>query len=370
MISLNFTCKQAILVEALLNVQRAVCTKQTSSALEGILISAKSGKIKLCAYNTELAIKTNIEAEILSEGEIVVSAKLFVDIIRRLPDETVNIETLENLSVNISSGMSKFSLAGIDASQFPSLPEIKNADTIELPSIVAKSMIKQTIFAVADTDTKPVHTGTLFDIRGNEISLVSVDGYRMAVRREKIREDLDIRFVVPGKALHEVLKLIPDEEGKNVHVSAGQRHIMFDTGDYCVISRLLEGEFLDYKVSIPETLKTRVEVNTREMLSSVERVSLMITERFKSPVRCTISSGFAHLSCKTCMGDAYDEVPVSIKGEDIEIGFNSKYMADALKNSNTDEVAIEMNGPLNPIKILPKTGDSFLFLVLPVRLKL
>lgn len=369
MIILKITCERSKLVESLSNVQRAVSPKSNLAALEGIYMNAQSGLLELCGYNTELAIKTSITANVQTEGKIVLGARLFTDIVRRLPSESVTLEVQEKLMVSIKSGLSEFSLAGIDADEFPEVPEIDKPDSIELSCKTAKSMIKQTLFAVADTDTKPVHTGTLFDIKKNEISLVSVDGYRMAVRKEQIKEELDIRFVVPGKALGEVLKLLPDDEDKKLKVLAGQHHILFDTGEYCIISRLLDGEFLDYEGSIPESFKTKVNVNTRLMLDSVERVSLLITERLKSPVKCTLSAGMARLSCSTSIGKAHDEFPISIDGEDIEIGFNNRYMIDALKNSDTDEVVMELNGPLSPIKILPKTGDSFLFLVLPVRLR-
>lgn len=365
---MKFTCERTKLVEALSNVQRTVSPKSNSAALEGILITAQENSLKLCGYNTEIAIKTTIEAQTIDDGQIVLNARLFTDIVRRLPAEPVIIETKENLTVSIKSGLSEFSLVGINADEFPEIPEIENPDSIEIASQTAKSMIKQTLFAVASVDTKPIHTGTLFDIRENEVRLVSVDGYRMAMRTEKIKENLDIRFVVPGKALSEVLRLLPDEDDKMLGIFAGRRHIMFSTENYTVISRLLEGEFLDYEVSIPEKFKTKVEVNTKLMLDSVERVSLLISERFKNPVRCNISSGFTRLSCSTSIGKAYDEFAIKTEGEDIEIGFNGKYIIDALKNSDTDEIVIELNGPLSPIKILPKEGNSFLFLVLPVRL--
>ena len=366
---MKITCEKSKLVEALLNVQRAVSPKSNLAALEGIYISAYESKLELCGYNTELAIKTSIESQIIEPGKIVIGAKLLTEIIRKLPSESVTITVSENLSVIIESGMSEFSLVGINADEFPEIPEIEKPDFIEIPCHTAKSMIKQTIFAIAETDAKPVHTGTLFDIQEDTIRLISVDGYRMAIRKESIKNGADIKFVVPGKALSEVLKLLPEGEDKILKIYAGQRHIMFDTGDYLIISRLLDGEFLDYKASIPDTCKTRIEVNTRIMLESVERVSIIVTERLKSPIKCILSSGMAQVSCSTSIGKANDEFPIDAKGEDMEIGFNNKYMIDALRNSGTDEVVIEFNGPLSPIKILPKTGDSFLFLVLPVRLR-
>lgn len=366
---LKITCERTKLVEALSNVQRAVSTKSNLAALEGIYMNAENGLLELCGYNTELAIKTSIVSSVNVPGKIVISAKLFTEITRKLPSESVSIEVNDRLNVTIKSGLSEFSLAGINADEFPEIPEIEKPDFIEIQCQVAKSMIKQTLFAVADNDVKPVHTGTLFDIKENELTLVSVDGYRMAIRREPIKNGPDIRFVVPGKTLGELLKLLPEEQDKVLNISAGQRHIMFDIGDYCIISRLLDGEFLDYKASIPESFKTKVNVNTKLMLESVERVSLLITDRLKSPVRCMFSAGMSRLSCATSIGKANDEFPVTIEGEDVEIGFNNRYITDALRNSDTDEVVVELNGSLSPIRILPKSGNAFLFLVLPVRLR-
>lgn len=366
---MKITCERSKLAEALLNVQRAVSPKSNLAALEGIFISAESEDLQLCGYNTELAIKTTLQANIAETGKIVIGAKLLTEIVRKLPSEDVSLTVLENLNVTIKSGFSEFSLVGINAEEFPEIPEIENSDCIEIPCHTAKSMIKQTLFAIAENDAKPVHTGTLFDVKENELKLVSVDGYRMAIRKEPIKGGTEINFVVPGKALSEVLKLLPDGEDKNLIINAGQRHIKFDTGNYSIISRLLDGDFLEYEASIPDTCKTKIDVNTRLMLESVERTSIIITERLKSPIKCIFSSGMAQLSCSTPMGKANDEFLASIEGEDMEIGFNSKYMTDALKNVDTDEIVIELNGPLSPIKVLPKKGESFLFLVLPVRLR-
>lgn len=369
MIILKFLCERSKLLDVLLNVQRAVSTKSNLPALEGVYVRSHDSVIDLCGYNMDIAIKTTLPAEVLTPGEIVIGAKLFVEIVRKLPDEKVSISIKDNLTFHVESGSSAFDLAGIDAKEFPEIPQIDNSETIKIQSQVAKSMIRQTIFAVADTDSKPVHTGTLFDIKDNQITLVSVDGYRMALRREKIKENVQIKFVVPGKTLGDVLKLLPDSEEEMLKISMGQNHIIFNTGGYSIISRLLEGEFLDYNSAIPTSFKTKVRVNTRVMSESVERVSLLITDRLKSPVKCSFSAGQARLQCSTSIGKAVDEFSVALQGEDVEIGFNNKYMIDALRNSDTDEVSIEFSGPLSPIKIVPKEEEGFLFLVLPVRLR-
>lgn len=366
---MKFNCERQKLAEALSNVQRAVSTKSTIAALEGIKITAKGDRIELQGYNLEIGIQTKTEANITEEGSVVLGARLFTDIVRKLPEENVTIITNENLSTILESGGSKFTLTGISPEEFPELPEITEPQIIEIPSSTLKSMIKQTIFAVADIDTKPIHTGTLFDIKNNSITLVSVDGYRLALRKEAIQESDALTFVAPGKALSETLKLIRDDDESKVKISAGNRHIIFETQEYKILSRLLDGEFLDYKSTIPESYSTKITAGTRTLLESVERVSLLITERLKSPVKCSVSESCIKLSCATSIGKATDQITAAAEGQNVEIGFNSKYMTDALKNTDTDEIEIQMNGPLSPIKILPKEGDSFLFLVLPVRMK-
>ena len=367
---MKIKCSKENLVETLSVVQRAVSTKSNLAALEGVLLKAENNALTLCGYNMEYGITTSIEANIEKEGNVVLSAKLFTEIVRKLPSDEISINVSDTLNTSIQSGNCDFSLTGINASEFPNIPDIKDPETVELPLETIKSMIRQTIFAVSDDDSKPIYMGTLFDIKDGEITLVSVDGYRLALRKEKIKQDVEMNFVVPGKALSEVLRLLPDGEEKNLKIFYSLHHIKFEIDGYQIISRLLEGEFLDYKASIPDTFKTTVNINTRVFTDSIERVSLMIMDRLKSSVHCIISENRIRLLCQTTIGKAADEIDdVKTEGEDIEIGFNSKYMIDALKNTETDEVIIKMDTPISPIKIVPKTGDNFLFLVLPVKLR-
>ena len=370
---MKFTVNKSDITEAVSNIQRAVSTKTSIPALEGILIGASEEGLELCAYDLELGITTVIEAQVDEPGKVVLSARLFGDIVRRLPDETVTILVDEKMITQITCGPSEFSIVGIPSSEYPELPSVEGASSIDLTSPILKSMIRQTLFAVADTDAKPVHTGTLFNIENGIIRLVSVDGYRLAMRTEminlKFEEEDEIRFVVPGKTLSEVIKLLPDQD-ENVEILVGRRHIIFKIEKYSVISRLLEGEFLDYKAAIPAQFTTEVTVNTRNLINSVERVSLLITDRLKSPVRCIFSEdGEIKISCVTSIGKANDELSAQITGPEVEIGFNNRYLLDALRNADTDEVKVQLTGPVSPMKIVPTQGDSFLFLVLPVRLK-
>lgn len=366
---MKIICNRQNLVDAVSNVQRSVSLKSSLAALEGILIEAKDNNLKLCGYNLELGITTHISAKIEEPGSIVLTAKIFSDIVRKLPDDEVLISTDEKLMTNIKSNSTEFTIIGIDPSEYPELPQVSDSDNISISSALIKSMIKQTIFAVADNDAKPIHTGTLFEIKENEIKLVSVDGYRLAMRIEKIHNDKNLNFVVPGKTLSEILKLIDDENDKETKIFIGKRHIIFEVDNYSVISRLLEGEFLDYNAAIPDNFSTKLTVSTKRFTESVDRVSLLITDRLKSPVRCLFSDGEVKTSCYTSIGKANDKFSVKIDGDNVEIGFNNRYLLDALKNSETDEIVINLNGPISPMKITPKDGDEFLFLVLPVRLK-
>ncbi|MCI9274382.1 MAG: DNA polymerase III subunit beta [Clostridiales bacterium] len=365
---MKITCNQQQLVEAVSNVQRAVSSKTSLAALEGLLLRAEDGRLELCGYDLELGITTTIPASVEQEGSVILNAKLFGDIVRRVPGETLTFSVDDKLITNIQSGVSEFSIVGIAAEEYPELPSISGASQIPLDSSVLKSMIRQTLFAVADNDSKPIHTGTLFEMEEESLRLVSVDGYRLAMRTEHITGGEELHFVVPGKTLGEVLKLLP-ESSDSVSLSVGRRHIIFEIGSYRVISRLLDGEFLDYKAAIPQTSATEVRAQTRSFIDSVERVSLLITDRLKSPVRCIFEDGQVKISCATSIGKANDEFTAPMEGENVEIGFNNRYLLDALRNADSDEVKVQLGGALSPMKVLPREGDSFLFLVLPVRLK-
>lgn len=365
---MKFTVNKSDITEAVSNIQRAVSTKTSIPALEGILLSATETGLELCAYDLELGITTVIPAFVMEPGKAVLSAKLFSDIVRRTPAETVTVSVDEKNMATLESGYSRFSIIGIPAEEFPELPKLSDSTQISLPGALLKSMIRQTLFAIAESDAKPIHQGSLFSLENGILDVVSVDGYRLAVRREPVDFSEDLSFVVPGKTLSELLKLIKDSE-EPVEISAGRRHILFKIDNYTVISSLLEGEFLNYKAAIPPESQTEVVLKTREAIDSVERVSLLITDRLKSPIRCLFDNNEVKLNCTTSMGRASDQLDVEMTGQSVEIGFNNRYLLEALRNTECDEVKVQLGGPLSPMKVVPKKGDSFLFLVLPVRLK-
>lgn len=366
---MNIICPRQSLLDAVANVQRAVSGKSTLPALEGILLRASADTLFLAGFDLELGITTSIEASVQQPGEIVLTARLFGDIIRKMPGETLSLVTDDKGNTTIRSDQTEFTIMGISASEYPEIPAVEDGTNLSLPQDTLKSMIRQTVFAVAAPgDPRPIHTGTLFEIEPNQLHLVSVDGSRLAIRGETIGSDQSFHFVVPGKTLQEVLKLLSDEDTP-VSLSVGRRHIILEINGYSVISRLLDGEFLAYKKAIPQQISTSILVNTRALIDAVERASLVINDRLKSPLICAFRDNQIQVSCTTPLGSVSDQIAAQITGNDEEMGFNSRFLLEALKNAETDEVRIELGGPLSPMKILPVEGESFLFLVLPVRLK-
>lgn len=365
---MQITVNKSEINEAVSNIQRVVSTKTSVPALEGILLTAEEDRLELCAYDLELGMTTSIPARVTESGRAVLSAKLFSDIVRRTPSDNISINVDDKNMASIESGVSRFSIIGIPAEEFPEMPKVDDGQNIRLPGSVLKSMIRQTVFAVAENDAKPIHQGSLFSMDGGLLDVVSVDGYRLAKRTEAVEFTDKLSFVVPGKTLNEVLRLLKDTDDP-VDLYAGKRHIMFKIENYIVISSLLEGEFLNYKATIPTGSRTNVVMRSREAIESVERVSLLINDRIKSPIRCVFSKDGIQLLCTTSMGRAVDHISADIEGDELEIGFNNRYLLDALRNTECDEIQAGLSGPLSPMTICPREGDSFLFLVLPVRLK-
>ena len=364
---MKITCIKTDLVSSISNVSRAVSTKASIPALEGVLLKAYDDKLNISGYNLEIGITTDMEATVIQEGEIVLSARLFLEIVRKLPEEIVTIETDDRLVTYITCGQVDYQIVGMSSVEYPDLPSFEKTDGIVMEAKVIKDMIRRTVYAVGDNMAKPIYTGSLFEINGGMLTIVAIDGYRMAIRRENVDSQSETSFVVPGKTQLEVLKLLTEED-ENVEIIIGQRHITFKIRSYSVISRLIEGNFLDYKSTIPTDEKTMLVINTRKMIDSVERMSLLNNERVQSPVRCKFNNNEIRLSCASSVGRANDVIYNDIIGEAVEIGFNNRYMLDALKNTDTDEVKIVLNGPVSPIVIKPIQGDSFLSIVVPMRL--
>lgn len=364
---MNIVCDKSLLSAAIDGVSRAVTLRSSIPALEGILFKAEGFQLTLTGYDLEMAITTIIESNVREAGEIVLPAKLLGDVVRRLPAGEISITTNENGSATVKGGVAEFDILAISAADFPDLPNPGAEPTFTIKAGELKEMIEKTIYAVSQDDRKPAHTGELFAIEENKLTVVALDGYRLAIVEKEIEAKKHIRIIIPAKTLVEVNKLLGDEE-QEVSISANRRFIVFENARYTIMSRLIEGEFLNYSNVIPEGFRTRAVIDTRDFIDTIERASLIITERLKNPLRILFSDHVT-VRCQTNLGKVVDEFSAKIEGEPVEIGFNNRYLLDALRNSKQEQVVLEMGGPLSPVKILPAEGNDFIYLVLPVRFK-
>ena len=367
---MRFSCEKVLLQNAVNTASRAVSSKSSIPALEGLLLQAEE-KLTISGYNMQTGIRTNLSAAITEPGELVLNARLFGDIIRRMPDDIIVFATDQNGSVHLSCADSSFEIAFLSAEDYPELPAVEDQYSFTIQQKTLKSMIEETIFAVSTNEARPVHTGSLFEVEESELTMVSVDGFRLALRREPIGhvEGGAFRFVAPGSALSEVEKICGDTEEEAV-VTLGNRHLLFEVGDTQLICRRLEGEFLDYKNAIPRKNPISLTVDTNAMITSIDRVSVVISDKLKSPVRCVFTDGKVSMSAKTGNGEANDVCRLTGDGEGLEIGFNNRYLMEALRFAPADTVKLELNTSISPAIILPTEGEEkFLYMVLPVRLK-
>lgn len=367
---MKFTCEKALLQGGVSIASRAVSPKSTIPALEGLLLELREGGLlTITGYNQETGIRTNLNVDASEPDAIVLPARLFGEIIRKMPDDVISFET-EGRQVHLSCGMSEFNLTGLDPEDFPELPTVEYQNSFTIPETTMRSMIAQTLFAVSQDESRPVHTGSLFVIEEDHFTLVAVDGFRLALRKEPVTScNGKFQFVVPGHSLAEVEKICREgEELAEVH--QGQRHVLFKIGDTILISRRLEGQFLAWRQAIPRNNPIIITAQRKELLSCIERVSLIVSEKLKSPLHCRLQDGKIDLSTKTAIGEARDCCMIEGDGQGLEIGFNGKYLMDALKVAPCDKVNLEFSHPITPCIIVPTEGEeNFLFMVLPVRLK-
>ncbi|MCR5021320.1 DNA polymerase III subunit beta [Ruminococcus sp.] len=366
---MKFSIDRSVLSDALVNASKASAVRSTIPALEGVLINLKDNVITITGYDLELGIKCIVSpTEAIEDGEIVVNAKIFGEMIRKMPSGEVEISS-EGDNVTIKSGSVVYNVVGVSGDNYPNIPELKKDITFYVDESVMKSMIRQTIHAVALTDIKPVHMGSKFHIENNILSVVSVDGVRMAKRVEPVEYN-DIDFVVPKKTLDEFMKMLSDEPNeKKISVCIDRNQICFSKEDYIIISRLLEGNFIDYDKIMNFEEKMTASVNAVDFSTSLDRTLLLNTDKYKCPVICVFENDELHIDIKTSVGKMSDVIPIKYSGEKLEIAFNAKYMIDALNNSECDEVRIDCTGALFPRRIRPMNDDSFVGIVLPVRNK-
>lgn len=367
---MKFSCEKCLLQTAINTASRAAAAKSPIPALEGLLIQADIG-VKITGYDLKKGIYTSFPADVSEPGASVLNARLLGEIIRSLPEGIVTISLDKGTLVSIKCGKSEFSIMGTSANDYPEVQEVNGSYSLCLPQKKFKSMINQTIFALSNNESRPVYTGSLIEISEGIINVISVDGYRLALRREKLDngDAKENSFIVPGSTLSDVEKICTETE-EEVKITVSDKQVGFIIGDTVIISRRLEGDFLNYRKSVPTSFNTLITVERSQLQRVVDRVSLIIDDKIKSPLRCTFSPETVELVCVTSLGRAEDSLQVTGEGAPVEIGFNNRYLLDALKAAPSEKVRICLGTGTSPCVIIPDDGsESFLYMILPVRLK-
>ena len=366
---MKFECEKTLLASAIEGVSRAITNRAAIPVLEGIYLKAEGFNLTLTGYDMEMGITTTLECNVLVPGETVLDARLLFSMISRMPAGDVCIELTDEGQAKISGGVVEFEIPAMNASDYPSLPVTGADNTMTLKCGMMREMIEKTIYAVSQDAKKPAHTGELFVIEPGSLTVVALDGYRLAIIKRNVECTRDIRIIIPGKTLQELLKIMGGDEDED-KIDANRRYVVFTTNGYTIMSRLIEGDFLNYEGVIPKDKKTRVTVDCKTFIDTIERASLIITERLKNPLRINFAEDKVTVRCQTPLGKVVDEfAPIEMAGDAVEIGFNNRYLLDALRYSKCERMVLEINGPLSPVKLLPENGTDFIYLVLPVRFK-
>jgi len=367
---MRFTCEKSMLVQGLNIAGRTVAQKSSLSVIEGILCRAGHG-ISLTGYNMETAITYDIPAEVNDPGVCILPAKLFGDIIRRLPEGPVTVVVSDDYKGSIRAGYASFTISAENAEEYSELPDVNSGRPIRIPQNRLKELISGTLFAVSENQGRPIHTGVKFEVTDNSITTIAVDGFRLARRTYHPQEGTarELSFVVPAAGLKEVEKIVADSEDV-ASFTLGTKHILFQIGNATLVCRLLEGEFLDWRRVVPTNCPIKLVAHVGDLSSSVERVGLIVSEKYKSPVRCIFSHNELLMRTNTTIGAAEDKCALAGDGKELEIGFNVRYLADALKAIPSEEVTLELTNGLSPIVLTPVDNKhDFAYMVLPVRIK-
>lgn len=367
---MKFICEKNTLVSAISVASRTVALKSAIPALEGIYVKA-GVKLIFSGYNLETGITVRVPAEISEPGECILPARLLFDIVRKLPADDVTVSVDEKFRVKITSGISSFSITALSAEDYPELPDVDSEKGVEIPQNALKAMIGGTIFSVSENQSRPIHTGCLFEVEEETITMVAVDGYRLALRRftAEAPTGRTMKFVAPSAALKEVEKILGDTDDP-MRFILGSKHILFEIGDATLVCRILEGDFLDWRRVLPENNPIKLTANVAAFTAAIERVGLIISEKIKSPVRCLFGSNTVDLRTVSAIGEAHDVCDLAGDGKELEIGFNCRYLLDALRAVPDSEVSLELVNGLSPIVLNPCDGSRrYSYMVLPVRLK-
>lgn len=364
---MKFICDKVLLQEALTTASRASTTNSPNMMLANLLLIAGDG-LTVAGNNLEISIEYNVPAQVQEPGSICINARTLCDIVRSMPDEAILFEEKE-MNIHITCGETDFQLMGLDAADFPRSEEVEGATHTTLSAQLLSDIVRRTGFAVAVTDVKPLLTGIKFEMESDNITAVALDGYRLALRRERLENGAEVECIVPGRSMNELCRILKEED--DVEVDLGKSAARFRFGNCLFTTRLLQGEFINYNNIIPDSVEGTAVVNVPDLIKCVERAALLADhDGSKIPVKLNFKDSRLHVTCETQSGQFQDVLHVETTNmEDFEIGFNYKFLLDALRGTESEAVRMEFTGSVKPLVIKPMEGNGFIFIVLPVRLK-
>lgn len=363
---MKLICSKSNLLNGVQIVSKAVSNKTTMSILECIMIDATKGSITLTANDMDLGIETIIEGEIVEKGAIALDAKIFLEIVRKLPDSDIKIDTDASYKTTITCEKAKFNIIGKSGEDFSYLPVVEKNDSIIISQFTLKEVVRQTIFSISDNDNNKLMTGELFEINEDELKVVSLDGHRISIRKIKLKESYSPKkVIVPGKTLNEVSKILPGGAENDVIISFTDKHIVFEFGNTTVVSRLIEGEYFRIDQMLSNDYETKVKVNKKEFLNCIDRATLLVKEGDKKPIIINIQEESMELKINSILGSMNEDIDIEKQGKDLMIGFNPKFLIDALRVIDDEEVDLYMVNPKAPC-FIKNQEESYIYLILPV----
>ena len=364
---MRFSCSTADMAAALGTVTRAIAVRSTIPIMEGVSLTSCPEGLRMICTDLALGIETFIDASFSQEGSVVLPGKLLNEIVRKLPEGDMDVTVNDQNVASIRCAGSRTTLTGFPAEEYPTLPDVAETETISLPQSGLKEMLQRTSFAIATDEIRPILTGCLLETEGSTLSVVALDGFRLALRKECFSSELPVfSMVVPGKALGEVARILADTD-ELVHLSRGKTHLLADMGRTRVITRLLEGEFIRYRQILPTEWQTRITVSKRELENAIDRASLMAREGKNNLVRMHIEDGEMLITSNAELGAVREEIKIQFEGKELEIAFNVRYISDTLRAIEDEEIVIRFNSNVSPCVVCPTEGSRFLYLALPVR---
>jgi len=363
---MKFICAKSNLLAGLQVVSKAVPSKTTMSILECILVDCTEGQIKLTANDMELGIETIIEGDIIEKGIIALDAKIFLEIIRKLPDNDITVASDSNLKTTITCEKAKFNIIGKSGEDFSYLPQIERNDSVIVSQFTLKEVIRQTIFSIADNDNNRLMTGELFEINGEELKVVSLDGHRISIRKIALKNSYDPKkVVIPGKTLNEISKILSGDADKDVSLFFTPKHVVFEFDQTTVVSRLIEGEYFRIDQMLSNDYETKVIINKKEFLSCIDRATLLVKEGDKKPIIINITDGSMELKINSTVGSMNEQIDIEKLGRDLMIGFNPKFLIDALRVIDDEQISVYLVNPKAPC-FIRNDDNSYVYLILPV----